>query len=150
MGWTSPLDSRPLRPVPVLWLLVPWTLLLAWTGVFTVGVLRWVPESGPRGLFGAIGELALYGITFWAGAIGLVLTWIWLALAVPGMRRPGLWLAAACYAAVWFLAVGGDDASTLGGMGLLCTAASCGALHSILVARMRARSVWGESERAGV
>jgi hypothetical protein len=150
MGWTSPLDSRPLRPVPVLWLIVPWTLLLAWTGVLTVRVLRSPPESGPRALFGAIGELALYGIAFWAGAIGLGFTWIWLALAVPGIRRPGLWLAAACYATVCFVAVSGDAASTLGGMGLLCTAASCGAIHSILVARLRARSVWGESERAGV
>ncbi|AHG92842.1 hypothetical protein J421_5307 (plasmid) [Gemmatirosa kalamazoonensis] len=99
MAWTSPLDSRPLRPVPVLWLLVPWAALFLWTAVTTARVARAAPSPGGQGQLGAMAVLALLGISLWGGVFGLGLTWIWLALAVPGIGRPGLWLAAACFAA---------------------------------------------------
>jgi hypothetical protein len=154
MAWTSPLDSRPLRPVPVLWLLVPWAALFAWSASLVVDLALSAPAHQPPGTFagapsGVLEAVALWG-GVWAGRIGLGAAWLWLALAVPGLRRPGLWLAAALLAVPRLLPRDADAGRTAAAIALLCCGASLGVIHSVITARLRAREVWGSPNEAGV
>lgn len=137
MDW-APLDpSRPLRPLPVLWLLAPWAGALYWLGAALADAQS--PVAGPAG---HLGELALALAAAAAlGPIGLLLalTWVWLAVAVPGRRRASLWLAAALLAAPWLLPEA-PAAAAARVLPALPLAAAVAAAHAVIVAALQGRA----------
>jgi hypothetical protein len=110
MSWTPLTPAAAPRPLPVLWLLVPWSWGLAGVAFFrhltaaALGTL--LPgahdvSSVSRGAM-CVGQL---GMTPPLGtALAVALTWVWVAIAVPGHRRPWLWGASALLVVHWAVA----------------------------------------------
>jgi hypothetical protein len=138
MSWAPLVPSQPLRPLPVLWLAVPWTCALYWAASVIVDA----PWAAP-GWQGELGAMLVFGLVSGTplGWLALGLTWVWLALAVPGQRRPGLWFAAALLTAPWLLPPVADARAAARVLSAVPSLTATVVLYSVFAAALRGRAV---------
>ena len=84
--------------VPVLWLLIPWLLGLAW-GI-RIARLAALGDSAPSGFWASLVWLDILGRLVWFFGGGFLATWVWLYHARPDHPRVLCWATALAFVSI--------------------------------------------------